>query len=131
MKLMLDTERQRRIDGSTKTAMATYSNDALRVPASLMDTWRPLHGFDLTTEQFEAATAHGEALMRGPRAASAHYDAVLGPLGNQAASEVRDSAEHMKHQFAGGGGRVGLRQPQRLPGDIPITGGDTRWRGPA
>jgi len=30
---------------------------------------------ELTTEQFEAATARGEALMRGPRAASAHYDA--------------------------------------------------------
>jgi len=30
---------------------------------------------DLTTEQFEAAKARGEARMRGPRAESAHYDA--------------------------------------------------------
>jgi hypothetical protein len=30
---------------------------------------------ELTTEQFEAATARGEARMRGPRAESAHYDA--------------------------------------------------------
>jgi hypothetical protein len=30
---------------------------------------------DLTTEQFEAARARGEARMRGPRAESAHYDA--------------------------------------------------------
>ena len=30
---------------------------------------------DLTTEQFEAAQARGEARMRGPRAERAHYDA--------------------------------------------------------
>jgi hypothetical protein len=30
---------------------------------------------ELTTEQFEAAKARGEARMRGPRAESAHYDA--------------------------------------------------------
>jgi len=30
---------------------------------------------DLTTEQFEAANARGEARLRGPRAKSAHYDA--------------------------------------------------------
>jgi hypothetical protein len=30
---------------------------------------------ELTTEQFEAAMARGEARMRGPRAESAHYDA--------------------------------------------------------
>ena len=30
----------------------------------------------LTTEQFEAAKARGEAHMRGPRAESAHYDAA-------------------------------------------------------
>lgn len=30
---------------------------------------------DMTTEQFEAAKARGEARMRGPRAESAHYDA--------------------------------------------------------
>jgi Protein of unknown function (DUF2442) len=30
---------------------------------------------ELTTEQFEAAKARGEAHMRGPRAESAHYDA--------------------------------------------------------
>lgn len=30
---------------------------------------------DLTTEDFEAAKARGDARMRGPRAASAHYDA--------------------------------------------------------
>lgn len=30
---------------------------------------------DLTTEQFEAARARGEARMLGPRAGSAHYDA--------------------------------------------------------
>jgi len=29
----------------------------------------------LTTEQFKAAKAHGEARMRGPRATCAHYDA--------------------------------------------------------
>ncbi len=30
---------------------------------------------ELTTEQFEAAKARGEARLRGPRAESAHYDA--------------------------------------------------------
>lgn len=30
---------------------------------------------DLTTEEFEAAKARGDALLRGPRAVSAHYDA--------------------------------------------------------
>jgi len=30
---------------------------------------------ELTTEQFEAAKVRGEARMRGPRAARAHYDA--------------------------------------------------------
>jgi hypothetical protein len=30
---------------------------------------------ELTTEQFEAAKARGDARMRGPRAESAHYDA--------------------------------------------------------
>jgi hypothetical protein len=30
---------------------------------------------ELTTEEFEAAKARGEARMRGPRAESAHYDA--------------------------------------------------------
>lgn len=30
---------------------------------------------ELTTEQFKAAKARGEARMRGPRAESAHYDA--------------------------------------------------------
>src|ERR1700759_3594360 len=30
---------------------------------------------ELTTEQFEAARTRGEARLRGPRAASAHYDA--------------------------------------------------------
>jgi len=30
---------------------------------------------DLTTDKFEAAKARGDALMRGPRAVSAHYDA--------------------------------------------------------
>lgn len=30
---------------------------------------------ELTTEQFEAAKANGEARMQGPRAESAHYDA--------------------------------------------------------
>jgi hypothetical protein len=30
---------------------------------------------DLTTEQFEAAAARGEALVQGPRAESVHYDA--------------------------------------------------------
>lgn len=30
---------------------------------------------EMTTEQFEAAKARGEARMRGPRAESAHYDA--------------------------------------------------------
>lgn len=30
---------------------------------------------DLTTEQFEAAKARGEALVQGPRAESVHYDA--------------------------------------------------------
>jgi hypothetical protein len=30
---------------------------------------------ELTTEQFEAAKARGEARMRGPRAESTHYDA--------------------------------------------------------
>ena len=30
---------------------------------------------ELTTEQFGAAKARGEARLRGPRAESAHYDA--------------------------------------------------------
>ena len=30
---------------------------------------------DLTTEEFEAAKARGDALLLGPRAVSAHYDA--------------------------------------------------------
>jgi hypothetical protein len=30
---------------------------------------------DLTTEEFDAARARGDALLRGPRAESAHYDA--------------------------------------------------------
>lgn len=33
---------------------------------------------ELTTEQFEAAKARGEARLRGPRAESAHYDAGRG-----------------------------------------------------
>lgn len=33
---------------------------------------------ELTTEQFEAAKARGEARLRGPRAESAHYDVGRG-----------------------------------------------------
>jgi len=35
---------------------------------------------ELTTEQFEAAKARGEARLRGPRAESAHYDAGRGRI---------------------------------------------------
>jgi len=35
---------------------------------------------ELTTEQFEAAKARGEARLRGPRAESAHYDAERGRI---------------------------------------------------
>lgn len=33
---------------------------------------------EMTTEQFEAARARGDARLRGPRAVSAHYDAGRG-----------------------------------------------------
>ena len=35
---------------------------------------------ELTTEQFEAAKARGEARLCGPRAESAHYDAARGRI---------------------------------------------------
>ena len=44
-----------------------------------------------------------ERLATGPFAASpGGEDAILGPLGDQTALEVRDGAEHMEHQLARG-----------------------------
>jgi hypothetical protein len=85
---------------------------------------------ELTTEQFEAAKARGEARMRGPRAASVHYDAgrnrVLGTAAGRTRSPAKATASR---EYCRRGGRpaklrppVGSshRQSRRTGPDAPV-----------